>query len=175
MTKQRRCQQYEHPTQLCKEETQGTCAVCAQPHPTKEHPCKYPNCQAGPACKHPPIKCAAYNGLHKAFYRNCPARTVAFQRAKDMRKAIANGDHQSQLRPEQIHKSPSALLKEAFIKELEPKGKELVDQDQDMDLDDSESASSLESTEYPLIPGEALLDFSQTIPVRKEQSHPSDY
>jgi hypothetical protein len=67
------------------------------------------------------------------------------------------------------------LLKEAFIKELESKGKELVDQDQDMDLDDPESTSSLESTEYPLVPGEALLDFSQIIPVRKEQSHPSDY
>jgi hypothetical protein len=91
-----------------------------------------------------------------------------------MRKAIANDDNQSQPRPEQIQKSPSALLKEAFIKELESKGKELVDQDQDMDLDDSEP-TSLESTEYPLIPGKALLDFSRTTPVRKEQSHFSDY
>jgi hypothetical protein len=86
---------------------------------------------------------------------------------KSYAKAIANSDHQSQPRPGQIQKSPSALLKEAFIKELESKGKELVDQDQGMDLDDSESTSSLESTEYPLIPGEALLDFSQIILLEK--------
>jgi hypothetical protein len=46
---------------------------------------------------------------------------VAFQRAKDIRKAIANGEYQSQPRPEPTPKSPSALLKEAFTKE--PKGK----------------------------------------------------
>jgi hypothetical protein len=98
---------------------------------------------------------------------------VAFQRAKDIRKAIANGQYQNQTRPEPTPKSLSALLKEAFTKES--KGKEPVIQDQEMDSDDSESNISLESTEYPLVPGEALLDFSQTISVRKEQSHPSDY
>jgi hypothetical protein len=92
------------------------------------------------------------NGLHKSSNRNCPARVVVFQRANDIRKAIANGEYQSQPTLEPTPKSPSVLLKEAFTKE--PKGKEPVDQE--MGLDDI----SLESTEYPLISGEALLDFS---------------
>jgi hypothetical protein len=41
-----------------------------------------------------------------------------------------------------------------------------------MDLDDSESDISLESAKYPLVPGEALLDFSQTIPVGKNNHTP---
>jgi hypothetical protein len=97
-----RCQQYRHPTQLCKEETQVACVVYARPHPTKEHPYKFPNCHAGPTCKHLPIKCTARNGLHKASDQNCPARVVAFQHVKDTQKGIGNGKYPSQPRPQLV-------------------------------------------------------------------------
>lgn len=68
-----KCQQYGHPTPLCKAEL-PTCAVCAQNHTTREHPCKFDVCKAGPACTHPPIKCAVCSAPHKATDPNCPER-----------------------------------------------------------------------------------------------------
>jgi hypothetical protein len=88
-TQCRRCQQYGHPTQLCKGETQVACAVCAQPHLTKEHPCKFPNCQIGPACKHPPIKCAACNGL-QGLKSELPSSKSSFPTCKRYAKSYCN-------------------------------------------------------------------------------------
>jgi len=64
-------QTYGHPTQRCTA-SNHTCAVCAQPHPTKDHPCAIANCRAGHSCNHPPIRCANCLQPHKATYQNCP-------------------------------------------------------------------------------------------------------
>ena len=64
-------QQYGHPTQCCTAATY-TCAVCALPHPTREHPCAIGNCKAGHSCRHPPIRCANCQQPHKDSDRNCP-------------------------------------------------------------------------------------------------------
>jgi hypothetical protein len=70
-TRCNKCQQYGHPTQRCIA-SNHTCAVCALPHPTKEHPCAIGNCKAGHSCNHPPIRCANCQQPHKASDRNCP-------------------------------------------------------------------------------------------------------
>ena len=71
-TQCRNCQQYGHPAALCRESPR--CAVCADPHSTKDHPCSLPACKKGPACTHPPIRCANCNSPHKASDPNCPER-----------------------------------------------------------------------------------------------------
>jgi hypothetical protein len=59
------CQLYGHPPALCQEKS-PTCAVCAQGHTTRLHPCKISSCKHGPACTHPPIMCRACQESHKA-------------------------------------------------------------------------------------------------------------
>jgi TolA-binding protein len=73
-----KCQKLGHPQELCKEQ-HFTCGVCAQPHATSDHPCHMPYCKKGPACTHPPIKCAICSGNHKAMDRNCPTRVQAYE------------------------------------------------------------------------------------------------
>jgi len=65
-----KCQTFGHPTQCCTA-SNHTCAVCAQPHPTKDHPCAITNCRAGHSCNHPPIRCANCLQPHKASDRSC--------------------------------------------------------------------------------------------------------
>ena len=65
-----KCQTYGHPTQRCTA-SNHTCAVCAQPRPTKDHPYTIANCRAGHSCNHPPISCANCLQPHKATDRNC--------------------------------------------------------------------------------------------------------
>jgi hypothetical protein len=72
-TQCRYCQCYGHHTQKCTKLT-PTCAVCAESHLTKDHPCTIPTCKKGPACTHPPIKCINCNAPHKASDRHCPMR-----------------------------------------------------------------------------------------------------
>jgi hypothetical protein len=69
----RNCQGYGHHTKLCKAE-KPTCAICAQPHSTKDHLCTIPTCRAGNACTHPPLKCAPCGPAHKATDPLCPIR-----------------------------------------------------------------------------------------------------
>jgi hypothetical protein len=69
-TRCNKCQIYGHPTQRCTADGY-TCAVCAQPHATKDHPCAIENCKAGHSCNHPPIRCANCQQPHKASDRNC--------------------------------------------------------------------------------------------------------
>jgi hypothetical protein len=71
-TQCRNCQGYGHPAALCRNASR--CAVCAEPHETKDHPCTLPICKKGPACTHPPIRCANCNTPHKASDPNCPER-----------------------------------------------------------------------------------------------------
>ncbi|MDX6284375.1 MAG: hypothetical protein QOH03_5446 [Kribbellaceae bacterium] len=71
-TQCRNCQRYGHPAALCRNASR--CAVCAEPHETKDHPCNLPICKKGPACTHPPIRCANCNTSHKASDPNCPER-----------------------------------------------------------------------------------------------------
>jgi hypothetical protein len=71
-TQCRNCQGYGHPAALCRNTSR--CAVCAEPHETKDHPCNLPMCKKGPACTHPPIRCANCNTPHKASDPNCPER-----------------------------------------------------------------------------------------------------
>jgi hypothetical protein len=66
------CQNYGHPAALCRNDSR--CAVCANPHNTREHPCTLPTCKKGPACTHPPIHCVNCNAPHKANDPNCPER-----------------------------------------------------------------------------------------------------
>jgi hypothetical protein len=66
-----KCQQFGHPTQRCTA-SDHVCAVCAQQHPTRNHPCAIGNCKAGHSCSHPPIRCANCQQPHKASDRNCP-------------------------------------------------------------------------------------------------------
>ena len=70
-TKCNKCQTYGHQTQRCTA-SNHTCAVCAQHHPTKDHPCAIANCRAGHSCNHPPIRYANCLQPHKASDRNCP-------------------------------------------------------------------------------------------------------
>jgi len=70
-TKCNKCQTYGHQTQRCTA-SNHTCAVCAQHHPTKDHPCEIANCRAGHSCNHPPIRYANCLQPHKASDRNCP-------------------------------------------------------------------------------------------------------
>jgi hypothetical protein len=70
-TRCNKCQLYGHPTQRCAAASH-TCAVCAQPHATKDHPCAIANCRAGHSCNHPPIRCVNCEQPHKASDRNCP-------------------------------------------------------------------------------------------------------
>jgi len=71
-TQCRNCQRYGHPAALCHDSPR--CAVCAEPHETKDHPCNLPACKKGPTCTHPPIRCANCNTPHKASDPNCPER-----------------------------------------------------------------------------------------------------
>ena len=71
-TQCRKCQAYGHLAGLCWNNPR--CAVCAEPHETKEHPCALPVCKKGPACTHPPIRCANGDAPHKASDPNCPER-----------------------------------------------------------------------------------------------------
>jgi hypothetical protein len=71
-TQCRKCQAYGHPATLCRNNPR--CAVCADFHETKEHPCALPICKQGPACTHPPIRCANCGAPHEASDPNCPER-----------------------------------------------------------------------------------------------------
>jgi hypothetical protein len=67
-----KCQAYGHPAALCRNNPR--CAVCADPYETKEHPCTLPIWKRGPACTHPPIRCANCDTPQKASDSNCPER-----------------------------------------------------------------------------------------------------
>jgi hypothetical protein len=71
-TQCRKCQAYGHPAALCRNDPR--CAVCAEPHETREHPCTLPTCKKGPTCTHPPIRCANCGTPHKASDPSCPER-----------------------------------------------------------------------------------------------------
>jgi len=66
------CQTCRHPAALCRNDV--SCAVCAGPHNTREHPCTLPTCKKGPACTHPPICYVNCNAPHKANDPNCSER-----------------------------------------------------------------------------------------------------
>jgi len=65
------CLAYGHPAALC--QNNSCCAVCADLHETKEHPCALLICKKGPTCTHTPIRCANCDAPHKASDPNCPA------------------------------------------------------------------------------------------------------
>jgi hypothetical protein len=65
------CQEYGHYPKLCKAD-HPHCAVCAQNHTTKNHPCTISTCRTGSACTHPPVQCANCKGTHKAYDQTCP-------------------------------------------------------------------------------------------------------
>jgi hypothetical protein len=71
-TQCRKCQTYGHPAALCQNDPR--CAVCAESHETRQHPCTLPACKKGPTCTHPPIRCANCGTPHKASDPNCPER-----------------------------------------------------------------------------------------------------
>ena len=89
-TQCRRCQAYGHPAALCRNNPR--CAVCADPHETKEHPCTLPICKKGPACTHPPIRCANCDAPHKASDPNCPERIKLREINKTNTNATTMGD-----------------------------------------------------------------------------------
>jgi len=89
-TQCRKCQAYGHPAALC--QNNPRCAVCAEPHETKEHPCSLPICKKGPACTHPPIRCANCDALHKASDPNCPERIKLREITKINTNATIMGD-----------------------------------------------------------------------------------
>jgi hypothetical protein len=89
-TQCRRCQAYGHPAALCRNNPR--CAVCAEPHDTKEHPCTLPICKKGPACTHPPIRCANCEAPHKASDPNCPERIKLREISKINTNATTMGD-----------------------------------------------------------------------------------
>jgi hypothetical protein len=88
-TQCRNCQAYGHPAALCR--SNARCAVCADPHETKEHPCALPICKKGPACTHPPIRCANCDAPHKASDPNCPTR-IKIRETTRKTNAINMGD-----------------------------------------------------------------------------------
>jgi hypothetical protein len=76
------CQEYGHYPKLCKA-NQPRCAVCAQNHTTKNHPCTISTCHAGSACTHPPVQCANCKGTHKAYDQTCPVRIKHMEEHKN--------------------------------------------------------------------------------------------
>jgi hypothetical protein len=72
-----RCQAYGHVAERCKK-PHARCAVCAENHVTKDHPCQESGCRRGPACMHK-IKCANCGAPHKARDRLCPHRHNAYR------------------------------------------------------------------------------------------------
>jgi hypothetical protein len=76
------CQEYGHHPKLCKA-NHPRCAVCAQNHTTKNHPCTISTCRAGGACTHPPVQCANCNGTHKAYDQTCPVRIKHMEEYKN--------------------------------------------------------------------------------------------
>jgi hypothetical protein len=89
-TQCRNCQSYGHPAALC--QNASRCAVCAEPHATKDHPCSLPVCKKGPACTHPPIRCFNCNAPHKASDPNCPERIKLRILARPTTNATNQGD-----------------------------------------------------------------------------------
>jgi hypothetical protein len=89
-TQCRNCQAYGHPAALCRNNPR--CAVCADPHETKEHPCTLPICKKGPSCTHPPIRCANCNAPHKASDPNCPERIKLRDTTKTNTNTTNKGD-----------------------------------------------------------------------------------
>jgi hypothetical protein len=89
-TQCRNCQAYGHPAALCRNSPR--CAVCADPHQTKEHPCALPICKKGPSCTHPPIRCANCDAPHKASDPNCPERIKLRDTAKTNTNTTNKGD-----------------------------------------------------------------------------------
>ena len=71
-TQCRNYQGYGHPAALCR--NPSDCAICAEAHETKDHPCTIPTCKKGPACTHPPICCTNCQTPYKASDPNCPER-----------------------------------------------------------------------------------------------------
>lgn len=86
-----KCQQYGHHTLHCSSKT-AICAVCADEHPTKDHPCKILTCKAGLTCTHPPIKCAVCGEAHKSNDPKCPVRTTLSQEFRLQRSQPAHSD-----------------------------------------------------------------------------------
>jgi hypothetical protein len=76
------CQEYGHHPKLCKAD-HPRCAVCAQNHTTKNHPCTISTCRAGSACTHPPVQCANCKGTHKAYDQTCPVRIKHMEEHKN--------------------------------------------------------------------------------------------
>jgi hypothetical protein len=72
-----RCQKYGHVAERCKS-PHPRCAVCAENHVTKDHPCQESGCRRGPACMHK-IKCENCSAPHKARDRLCPHRHNAYR------------------------------------------------------------------------------------------------
>jgi hypothetical protein len=86
-TQCRNCQGFGHPAALCR--NAARCAVCAEPHETKHHPCSLPVCKKGPACTHPPILCVNCGTPHKASDPNCPER-IKLRTFKILSKTTTN-------------------------------------------------------------------------------------
>jgi hypothetical protein len=89
-TQYRKYQGYSHPAVLRRNNPR--CAVCTDPHETKEHPCTLPICKKGPACTHPPIRCANCDAPHKASDPNCPERIKLREITKIKTNAATMGD-----------------------------------------------------------------------------------
>ena len=89
-TQCRKCQVYGHPAALCRNNPR--CAVCADPHETKEHPCALPICKKGLACTHPLIRCANCDAPHKVSDPNCPERIKLREITKINTNATTMGD-----------------------------------------------------------------------------------
>jgi len=89
-TQCRKCQAYGHPAALCR--NNPCCAVCADSHETKEHPCALPICKKGPACTHPPIRYANCDAPHKASDPNCPEDIKIREFTKTNTNATTMGD-----------------------------------------------------------------------------------
>jgi len=84
------CQTYSHPAALC--QNNSCCAVCADLHETKEHPCVLPICKKGPTCTHPPIRYTNCDAPHKASDPNCLARIKLHDITKTNTNTVNKGD-----------------------------------------------------------------------------------
>jgi hypothetical protein len=84
-----RCQKYGHVAERCKS-PHPKCAVCADHHATKDHPCTESGCRRGPACMHD-LKCANCSAPHKARDRLCPHRHNAY-RAYHKRRGFSDAE-----------------------------------------------------------------------------------
>jgi hypothetical protein len=169
-TKCQSCQQYDHPSALCKA-SKPICTICAGGHPTSGHPCRHSQCIQGQRYTHQPIKCAVCNNPHKSRDKNCPAGVAAVERMRRLRDQNIFGPDPTQTNTAQMQTQLYQGSIEAHHTQLQHDGGQLVNSDNEMDFSDD----MLEGPQVPKIKNSITTDkqFIQTNLLNCEKNEPT--